>query len=474
MTNTSNRPLWNNRLASFIDATNALKSSYSTVSAPQVRLVGQAVGCLQSFVTDLFTFFQMNLGGKLAQSDRYPKDNVLSIILNQAMHDLEVLQDVAEQRLCSPSALLDGLRQADHLANNVIGRAKIGGLLGETQALAYYQKSPSIRVIPYTNLALIGIPYTALDEPHDYLAIPHEVGHFVFWHGRSAPDAPPCGSRSYLYRALADETVTTLKNLISPDRPSFDDWCYVWLEELFADVFGCWMVGPAVARTAQDVMRNHSMREFVTSDGDHPVPLVRPYIQMKALHARDLQSSGAAPWTTSADQLKADWDIEARRHTTKFDIGGGNSIDVATAMVAGCTLDTTKPVDALIDVMVKRLSKFNLTPDDWRIPPTDPADVSVLDQQLDAYLASSASAAREAVAQTETSLPCVDFRTWAFCRFDWPKTSATPDEAQEQLALKELLKDDNYQPTAPIQEAAWWQLVQGGGWTNEPDIPRWP
>jgi hypothetical protein len=470
MAGISNPQLWNNRLDSFVDATNAFHTSYATVSSPQVQRVGQAVECLQAYVTALFRFFQTHLqNGNLKESSEHPADNVLSIILNQAMYDLEVLQRVAEQRLSSPSALADGLRQADYLAADVVGRAVAGGLLAETEVLTYYQKSPSIRVIPYTNLALIGVPYTALDEPRDYLAIPHEVGHYAFWHGRAVPAAPPCGREHYYCSMLADDA----KAALDP-YAQFPQWAYVWLEELFADVFGCWLVGPAAALTVQHVMRNHTLTEFITSDGDHPVPVLRPYLHMKALHARDLQSASITTWTPSADLLKADWDIEARRHTTEFDVGEAAPVEIADALVAGRTLDTDKPLDVLIDLIVNRLSLFNLAPADWRDPQTTPADIATLDQQVGAFLVASASAAREAGVQNGLPLACTDFKTWALCRFDWSGNKVTAEVAQARQALQELLNDDNFQVAAPIDEAAWWPLVQGAGWTNEPDIPRWP
>jgi hypothetical protein len=469
--------LWQYRLDAFIDSTNALQASYATVSAPpQVRLVGQAIGCLQTFVNDMFTFFFTHLqNGSPLDTDQHPADNVYSIILSQAFHDLEVLQRVAEQRLSSPSILLEGLRQADWLAANVVGRVVSSGLLPETQMITYYQKSSSIRVIPYTNLALIGVPYSALDEPRDYLAIPHEVGHHVFWHGRATPTAPPCGGASHLYYALADDGFLALKNLINPIRRAFAEWSYVWLEELFADIFGCWMAGPAVALTVQHVMRAHSDPEFVTSDGDHPVPVLRPYISMKALYARALQNPTVPTWDPIASLLKTEWNVVAQRYATQFKVDHCQSVDLKAAIWSDLTLETDYPVDALIAAVVNRLSLFNLAPDDWRAPASLPPDLMVLNDQARTYMQEKATALREAGWPALSDLACAsDFRTWALCHLDWPRRDATLTETNEDLALKDLLQNAGPPPSLVIPETAWLRLIRAGGWTTEPAEIPWP
>jgi hypothetical protein len=278
-----------------------------------------------------------------------------------------------------------------------------------------------------------------------------------------------------LYYALADDTFTALTRLLTPTHRAFDEWCYVWLEELFADVFGCWMAGPAVALTVQHVMRSHSAHEFVTSDSDHPVPLVRPYIHMKALESRAQENHSVSVWSDIAELLKAEWDIQARRYATQFEVGDGQAIEVTDALVAGRTLDVKRPVDALIAAIVKRLSLFSLAPNDWRSSVTRPPDLTALDAQIGGFMSSDTPVVFEVALQAAAEIACAsDFRTWALCHFDWPRRDATPTESGEDQALKDLLLNTSSQASTAIPETAWWRLVAAGGWTTEPAEVPWP
>ena len=54
-----------------------------------------------------------------------------------------------------------------------------------------------------------------------------------------------------------------------------------WQEEIFADIYGCLVAGPAIAKSFQDLLfDNYTLTE---SDGVHPIPLIRPYIYAKVL-----------------------------------------------------------------------------------------------------------------------------------------------------------------------------------------------
>lgn len=472
VSDTSIAQTWDNRLESFINITNALKSHYATTAKPQVRLLGQAISHLQAFAGDMFTFFYRHFeDGKLEPWDEHPPDNVYSIIMKQMTNDLEVIQRVAEQRLSSPSALLECLREADQMAARIVDLAVAGKLLEDgTQVVCYFQKSPSVRVIPYANLSLIGIPYTALDEPLDLLATPHEIGHYVFWHGHSRPGDPPTGECHYLYRVLVDDVVRALTDLIDVDHASFDEWCYVWLEEVFADVFGSWMSGPVIALTGQLMTRGDSHQEFVSSDDRHPVPLARPYIQLKALHARNNPD-----WAEYIDLLWGEWNRKARRYATQFNVGDEQPIQMAEALTEGYTLDTRKPIDALVDVILKHLKKFpDLGLDDMRASTAEPESVSAetLLTQFDGFRQAELLAAREATPPSEISLHSYTFKQFASDRYDWPSARSVNPTAQ--VELKKLLDDDTYQPASTIDNDAWWRLVLSRGWTTEGPPEHWP
>lgn len=50
---------------------------------------------------------------------------------------------------------------------------------------------------------MIGVPYSCMSVARDHLALPHEIGHYVFWHGQ----VPGTGQalRQALQRAAFEE-----------------------------------------------------------------------------------------------------------------------------------------------------------------------------------------------------------------------------------------------------------------------------
>jgi hypothetical protein len=151
------------------------------------------------------------------------------------------------------------LHKADQLGQLALNLAIDGKLLPQSTVISYFNKSAYVRTIPYAPLALVAVPYTATSVPRDYLATPHEVGHHVYRHSPGL---------------LAD-----LRDRL-PIQPA---WCCRWQEEIFADVYGCLVGGPVVGLDFQDILFDHSLANFMSDDGDHPVEAIRPYAYVKVL-----------------------------------------------------------------------------------------------------------------------------------------------------------------------------------------------
>jgi hypothetical protein len=125
-----------------------------------------------------------------------------------------------------------------------------------TTAVTYFQKSTNIRVIPYAPVALVGLPFTALENKRDFLAIPHEIGHYVFRHGQ--------------------DVATNLQGAV-PQQPA---WRRRWLEEIFCDAYGALIAGPVAGLSFQDMALSKPLHAFVNDDGEHPVAFIRPNIYL--------------------------------------------------------------------------------------------------------------------------------------------------------------------------------------------------
>ncbi len=483
---------WESRMQALQAVAADMQQHYSKVDdrltgKPDVRLqmLSQVLERLAFFAKDMFQFFSLNMtppgssgSQPLEYSKEHPPTQVLSLIVEQMGYDLEVIQRAAEQRLFSTPLVVTKLEEADYLANKLIDHARSAGLLDEdTRAVTYFQKSPAIRVIPYADLALIGIPYTVCDEPRDLLTIPHEIGHYVFWHGYATPPDPERPEenkkRRFLYQDLMDQALKTLAAMIDIHHPELDVWSYLWLEELFADVFGCWMSGPAMALTAHDVARAHSQSTFVADDDKHPVPLVRPFICMKALHARDQHK-----WPKSLKLLRDEWDKEKRRGKDEFKLPDGREVNILDVMTVGWTTSPTEqPVDSVIAQIVRYLEPFGLPMDDWFGSTTKPAvDTDLLpdfENQYDEYeRAQQAPSHNFRPAAVTWTIPNLTFAAYATQRFQWPVAGSLNPNVQDRFDLKRLL--DGTAKNFTIRTKTWWPLVQMRDWTLGPaDVP-WP
>jgi len=198
----------------------------------------------------------------LQESPDYPPHYVLKVILDQFSIDFSVIQRAYNQRR---SEQADTLLKADYLAKKALSYAEgEGKLIQITQPITYFQKSASVRVVPYANIALIGIPYTCITNPNDYLSIAHEVGHHVYWHGEIEK--------------------TPIPNYLANHFNAFPKWLLDWLEEIFADIYGVLVAGPAIALSFQDLLLQRSTTElFSFDDGSHPISWLRPYVYTYAL-----------------------------------------------------------------------------------------------------------------------------------------------------------------------------------------------
>jgi hypothetical protein len=283
----------------------------------------------------------------------YPPENVLAVILSRVGFDLEVIGRAAEQRLVDSESELtnDTLALADQLAWLARQPAKDMKLIDEnTTVLTYFQRLSEIRVVPYANVAIIGIPFTSMSVPMDLLAIPHEVGHYVFWHRKKTTfewwKANPTFSGQ-------DGSMKTKKEFETWWKKWIDDSNYrKWYEELFADVYGCLIAGPVIAYDFQEQALHNASNDFLKVEDKHPTPYLRPSIYNKVL----LQQP---KWERVANQLQGNW--EAKR-AERFRLLEGDEdnrtrkADLEKALSSKPELDPEgSALEKLIDLVVKQL-----------------------------------------------------------------------------------------------------------------------
>ncbi|MEM8859280.1 MAG: hypothetical protein AAGD96_13215 [Chloroflexota bacterium] len=184
---------------------------------------------------------------------------------------------------------------ADILANKILQRAE--PLLRSThtvEAITYFSEATRVRILPYyTKIVLIGVPYSigssklALSESSDkkttpngstlsiweevpwlLLLIPHEIGHFFFWNGVVKSEES--------HNVEIDEWLRN--TLVNDHKISRADWRYHWLEEVFADIFSCVMMGPISVIGLQLILSETPYEDWFLDNGYHPLPAIRPLL----------------------------------------------------------------------------------------------------------------------------------------------------------------------------------------------------
>ena len=122
------------------------------------------------------------------------------VLLNEASTDLRTIQAAVQQRTLigdSPNFQAKNLFRADIVSEHALGQAVENRFLQQTPIITYLKEDISIRPVPYAEVMLIGIAYATMLEPvksdeaevsfrtvsRDLLAIPHEVGHHLYWKG---------------------------------------------------------------------------------------------------------------------------------------------------------------------------------------------------------------------------------------------------------------------------------------------------
>ncbi|MBK8989139.1 MAG: hypothetical protein IPM39_24255 [Chloroflexi bacterium] len=264
-----NPSVWDNRWQGVDDTLAEMQSDYSQLSTPTFQAL---TACLHAFAKDQFYFFLEGFqNGRLLPSPEHPAENVLRATLDQASFDMTAVQLAVDQRQDGSVAMQNALAKADALAQDALSLATRARLIKPAATATYFTKSTHIRVIPYAPLALVGLPFTCVTTAHDFLAIPHEVGHYVYRH--------------------APGLAATLDALLLPALPI---WAEGWLEEIFADVYGALVAGPVIGLDFQDLLLDNPISHLTQDDGEHPADAIRPFIYTRLLQEMGCKKAAVA------------------------------------------------------------------------------------------------------------------------------------------------------------------------------------
>lgn len=308
-----NYEIWDHRFDVLTTKMKKLHDDLGAASPDKVdRLedIRELVTCLRIYATGMYKFFRvgfetgLDLDGsgikKLITTNWYPQEHAFRSVINQGYEDLKLYEHIFKQR--SSLGNINALDVADRLAWDALqpalpqteGDPEEDFMPKDTTVLSYFHKFAQIRIIPYAPVALIGLPFSALKEPLDLLAIPHEVGHYVF-------------RRSVIKTSYRDlktgQNVNygrPLRNFLSIKAKNQANYVKDWLEEIFADFYGCLIAGPIIALDFQDLQLQFSKKRFVMNDKEHPSPIIRPHIYN---HILKHHSPHSKEWTEILENL---------------------------------------------------------------------------------------------------------------------------------------------------------------------------
>lgn len=249
------------------------------------------INALRVFGQNHFNFFLNGFtntdpakGPVLERDDRYSPDFVMSGVIGRITEDLRQIQSCLADRvlyasLKNPAAqeALLALENADYLAYaSLAGQPHL--LEGPFTVISAFHDLTTVRLIPYAPVALISVPLTSTKQVRDYLAVPHEAGHYLLHHAHNLKDPQVYdhieASLKQFVREL--EAEMSAESEIEGEIEARIRYLHAWIEELFADVYGGVVAGRAIALSSQDIERNAPYGEFISDDGEHPSPRLRP------------------------------------------------------------------------------------------------------------------------------------------------------------------------------------------------------
>ena len=250
------------------------------------NLCGEAIAGFSAFSKRYLSFFD-----QLIQNGEFDPLRTTSDRLRaqsyQVFNDYWApLGEVAAQRQVKPYR--DLLDQATNQAQAYLDTLNLG-LPG---ALIYFNKVTSIKYYPYTNIAFVGTPYTQVIF-EDWMAIPHELGHYLYWNvGSSLAEVRK------RHEELKAGAVAVLKGVlelqkISPDeRLVAQTMVLSWLEETFCDVVGTRLGEVGFKESLQGLIRSSDSGsgDLVADDGHHAPLCIRIFIRE---HAHKLNGGGS-------------------------------------------------------------------------------------------------------------------------------------------------------------------------------------
>lgn len=267
----------------------------------------------------------------------HPPLHLIQACYRQLGNDIELLQRASIQR--QPSVDTAGKPVAGVLAKELVMTDKLAmktlapfaHLLAHPTIFTFFSQETHIRHLPFSDqVILVGLSHGRISITYneqmragaaengqkplpafELLAIPHEIGHYLYDHAK-------------LVDSAAEHEAGKAVQFSELSRHFHDNPYHHWCEELFADLFGCVIAGPLAVLGMQALLAASDQAAMWQDDGEHPTAVVRPYIlaeMLRILGEKELelaqQTNGQNParyqFAQAAHSLDANWSATLQR-----------------------------------------------------------------------------------------------------------------------------------------------------------------
>lgn len=258
------------------------KGNRAGATLAQPDLLRELLGIAERFGSFQLQYIEA-VGRALGQNQNKPDINwAYNYTVRQVGADFDVITRIIAQR--EHPDYLGRLQVADTICEQLLKPAQDLGLCSSgVRVITYFNKEDLVRVVPYANIAFIGIPWQSLSYDWDLLAMAHELGHYIFWDERFDDyNRKPAYCRSGVHSDLP--LYLKIKKYEEGGSQEYKEKYRRWIEEMCADIVGCTLARHFIAQSFVDISLNRFRDSEITQDDhEHPSPFIRPDIYVEVL-----------------------------------------------------------------------------------------------------------------------------------------------------------------------------------------------
>lgn len=246
--------------------------------------------------------------------------------------DIEIVQRAIQQRGGNPNVQARTLLMTDKLALMALAPFKrfFSDSADDIIPITYFSEEMHIRRLPYASrFIMVGLGYELtlpkpLDQPanqprsnssaqtqpepftpFELMAIPHEVGHFIYQHANLANSNAGSLEAHTQSGLLQSKNVKTFQDL-SNEKLAKNPY-YKWCEEIFADLYGCIIAGPLTALGMLAFLATDDKDHVLEDDGEHPIPMLRIFFISEMLRFLSDEKPNWYDFSEAAKSIDENW-----------------------------------------------------------------------------------------------------------------------------------------------------------------------